>query len=226
MATVDGMTAAAMEAIRDGVVVSGTIDGSGHLILTKYGGGTIDAGAILGTVPSATTSVQGVVQLATGAEAITGTDTAKAVTSAALAAALSGILTSIAGLQPLDSDLTAIAAISPSNDDVIQRKAGAWTNRTIAQLATDLSASALQPKDADLTAIAGLTPSTNDMLAFKSGAWANRTLAQTLADLATVGDAIGYLYNGSAYLAVNAPGIYVGSADPGSVPNGSVWYSV
>lgn len=43
-----------------------------------------------------------------------------------------------AALQPLDSDLTAIAAISPSNDDIIQRKAGAWTNRTMAQVRTDL----------------------------------------------------------------------------------------
>lgn len=41
--------------------------------------------------------------------------------------------------QPLDSDLTAIAAISPSNDDVVQRKGGAWTNRTMAQLQTDLN---------------------------------------------------------------------------------------
>jgi hypothetical protein len=41
--------------------------------------------------------------------------------------------------QPADSDLTAIAALSPSNDDVLQRKAGAWTNRTPAQLKTDLS---------------------------------------------------------------------------------------
>lgn len=41
--------------------------------------------------------------------------------------------------QPLDSDLTAIAALAPVNDDVIQRKAGAWTNRTPAQLKTDLA---------------------------------------------------------------------------------------
>jgi hypothetical protein len=38
----------------------------------------------------------------------------------------------------LDADLTAIAALSPSNDDIIQRKAGAWTNRTVAQFAADL----------------------------------------------------------------------------------------
>lgn len=41
--------------------------------------------------------------------------------------------------QTLDSDLTAIAALSPSDDDIIQRKSGAWTNRTLAQLATDMT---------------------------------------------------------------------------------------
>lgn len=47
--------------------------------------------------------------------------------------------------QPLDQDLTDIAALSPSNDDVIQRKAGAWTNRTMAQLGADLSLSSYVP---------------------------------------------------------------------------------
>lgn len=42
-----------------------------------------------------------------------------------------------------DADLTAIAGLSPSNDDIIQRKAGAWTNRTIAQLISDLNAGGL-----------------------------------------------------------------------------------
>jgi hypothetical protein len=46
---------------------------------------------------------------------------------------------SLAGLQPLDSDLTAIAALSPANDDIIQRKAGAWVSRTVAQYITDLT---------------------------------------------------------------------------------------
>ena len=40
--------------------------------------------------------------------------------------------------QPKDDDLTAIAALSPTNDDVLQRKNGAWTNRTTAQVKTDL----------------------------------------------------------------------------------------
>lgn len=45
----------------------------------------------------------------------------------------------IANKQPLDSDLTAIAGLTPSNDDIIQRKAGAWINRSVAQYKTDLA---------------------------------------------------------------------------------------
>lgn len=51
---------------------------------------------------------------------------------------VSDLDTAVAGKQASDSDLTAIAVLSPSNDDIIQRKAGAWANRTIAQLRTDL----------------------------------------------------------------------------------------
>jgi hypothetical protein len=49
------------------------------------------------------------------------------------------ITTTLAGKQPIDADLTSIAGLAPTNDDVIQRKAGAWTNRTPAQLKTDLA---------------------------------------------------------------------------------------
>ena len=38
-------------------------------------------------------------------------------------------------------ELTAIGALAPADDDVLQRKAGAWTNRTPAQLLTDLGIS-------------------------------------------------------------------------------------
>ena len=83
-----------------------------------------------------------------------------------------------AGFQPLDSDLTAVAALSPSNDDVVQRKAGAWTNRTIAQLLTDLAAAGttFQPLDSDLTAIAALsTTSFGQSLLTLANAGAART---------------------------------------------------
>jgi microcystin-dependent protein len=48
VATVDGKTAAAMDAIADASVVSGAVNGSGHLILTTHGGGTSDAGSVVG----------------------------------------------------------------------------------------------------------------------------------------------------------------------------------
>lgn len=47
--------------------------------------------------------------------------------------------TALNNKQPLDTDLTAIAGLLPANDDIIQRKAGVWTNRTMEQLAGDLS---------------------------------------------------------------------------------------
>jgi hypothetical protein len=53
--------------------------------------------------------------------------------------AITGLGASLAGKQDADADLTAIAALSPTNDDIIQRKAGAWTNRTPAQVKVDLA---------------------------------------------------------------------------------------
>lgn len=98
-----------------------------------------------------------------------------------LDSAISGLS---ATYQPLDSDLTDIAALASANDSVMQRKAGAWTGRSIAQLVTDLGlGSVYQPLDADLTTIAGLTPTTDNFIQAKSSAWASRTIAQVRADL-------------------------------------------
>jgi parallel beta-helix repeat protein len=47
--------------------------------------------------------------------------------------------TALDAKQASDTDLTAIAGLSPADDDIIQRKAGAWTNRTPAQLKSDLA---------------------------------------------------------------------------------------
>ena len=58
-------------------------------------------------------------------------DTAKPISSATQ--------TALNAKQDLNSNLTAIAGLTPSNDDIIQRKAGSWTNRTVAQVKTDLS---------------------------------------------------------------------------------------
>lgn len=42
------------------------------------------------------------------------------------------------GAQPVNSDLTTIAGLSTSNNDFLQRKAGAWINRTPTQATADL----------------------------------------------------------------------------------------
>lgn len=86
MATVTGLTAERMLEIEAGSVVDGDINGSGHLILTKHDGSTIDAGSALVAVPDASATAKGVVELATTAEVTTGTDTTRAITPAGLKA--------------------------------------------------------------------------------------------------------------------------------------------
>lgn len=60
--------------------------------------------------------------------------------------------------QPLDADLSAIAALTPSNDDIIQRKAGAWTNRTIAQVKTDFGLATIATSGSASDLSAGTVP--------------------------------------------------------------------
>lgn len=86
MATVTGMTAAAMQAIADASIVSGEINGSNDLILTTHGGTTQDAGHI--AVATASTTVPGILELAADSDAVAQTNTSKAVTPHALGAAL------------------------------------------------------------------------------------------------------------------------------------------
>lgn len=89
MATVTGVTAEKVLAIEAQSVVSGTLDGSGNLNLVTHDGTVVPIGVVQTPVPDATTTTKGKVQLATNTEATTGTDTAKAVTSAGVAAAIS-----------------------------------------------------------------------------------------------------------------------------------------
>lgn len=55
--------------------------------------------------------------------------------------------------QASDSDLTTIAGLTPSNDDFLQRKAGAWANRTIAQVKTDLDLTGTNSGDQTATTV-------------------------------------------------------------------------
>lgn len=170
MATVEVHTAARTAEIENNTIVGGEIDVNGHLILQKGDGTTIDAGSVMGTFSIATETNAGMVELATDAESQTGTDAQRAVTPFGLASvtatetrrglvelattaeAVEGLDTdravTPAGLEAalqdhaptLDPDLQAIAALTPSNDHVLQRKAGAWTNRSMSNLAADLAA--------------------------------------------------------------------------------------
>jgi len=45
----------------------------------------------------------------------------------------------LAGKQAANANLTAIAGLTPTDNDLLQRKAGAWVNRTPAQVKTDLA---------------------------------------------------------------------------------------
>ena len=151
-------------------------------------------------------------------------DTAKPVSTAQqtaldLKADAAATTSALAGKQASDQDLTDIAALTPTNNDVLQRKTGAWVNRTPAQLKTDLSLTktdvglanvdntadtakpvstaqqtALDGKqalDSDLTAIAAIAPSNDDVIQRKSGAWTNRTMAQVKTDLALTKSDVG-----------------------------------
>lgn len=53
--------------------------------------------------------------------------------------AVTNLSTSLASKQDVDADLTALANLTPTNDDILQRKSGAWTNRTPSQVKTDLA---------------------------------------------------------------------------------------
>ena len=85
MATVEVYTKAKSDEIFDSTVISGEIDAFGHLILTTRDATEIDTGSL--PVPDASLTVKGIVELATDAETIAGTDAARAVTPASLAAA-------------------------------------------------------------------------------------------------------------------------------------------
>jgi len=83
-----------------------------------YVDSTVSAGA-----PDASTTIKGLVRLAGD---LGGT-------------AASPTVPGLAGKQAASGDLTSIAALTPADNDLLQRKSGAWTNRTPAQVKTDLS---------------------------------------------------------------------------------------
>jgi hypothetical protein len=87
MGSVTLFNATRMQAIEDGTVTSGLVDGQGHLILSHHDGSTVDAGKVTAeNLADASDSVPGIVRLATDAETVAGTDDDTAVTPQDLSA--------------------------------------------------------------------------------------------------------------------------------------------
>ena len=105
--------------------------------------GDLGGTSALPTVPGLATKADdnAVVHL-TGNQTIAGTKTfsaAPAVPDGSFTQAkIQNLVTDLTGKQPVDGDLTAIAGLSAPDNDILQRKSGAWINRTPAQLKTDL----------------------------------------------------------------------------------------
>lgn len=90
---------------------------NGHATTKAYVDSAVSAGAA-----DATTTTKGLIQLSGD---LSGTATSPTVPA-------------LSSKQPLNADLSIIGSLAPTNDDLLQRKSGAWTNRTPAQVKTDL----------------------------------------------------------------------------------------
>ena len=107
-----------------------------------------DAASVATASSDATTKANAAQAAAIASASTDATTKANAAQAAAISAAATDATTkansaqaaAIAASQPLDSDLTAIAGLTPANGDVIQRKAGVWTNRTLAEYLADQTA--------------------------------------------------------------------------------------
>jgi hypothetical protein len=121
-------------------------------------------------------------------------------------------LLNLGSLQPLDSDLTAIAGLSPSDDDLIQRKAGVWTNRTPAQLKIDLSLTksdvGLSNVDNTSDANKPVSTATQSALNAKQDTLVSGTNIKTVSGNSLVGSGdvgtIGLAYGGTGQTTANA----------------------
>lgn len=149
MAIVTGLTAERMLEIEAASIVNGEIDGAGHLILTRQDASEIDAGYMLATMPDASETVEGAVELATNAEATTGTDATRVITPASLAVVFSNQLapfdTRLDALEAVDTaydtrldvleaatldSLSNVTVPSPAIGDLLQWNGTAWVNAT------------------------------------------------------------------------------------------------
>ena len=140
--------------------------------------------------PLASPALTGVPTVPTAAP---GTSTTQAASTAFVGVALGSY-------QPLASPLSQISALSPSNDDVLQRKAGVWTNRTVAQLKTDLGLATIATSGSASDLGAGIVP--NGRL---TGAYTGVTGLGTLTTDLNSTAKIAFAHSGSATFIELAP---------------------
>lgn len=128
------------------------------------------------------------------------------------------------------ADLLDTAFSGVANDDFVQRKAGAWTNRTVAQVKTDLNViigTDVQAYNASLAAIA-------------AGTWTGASSITTLGTITTgtwSASTIGVAYGGTGATSLPANNVILGNGTsavqtvaPGTsgnvlTSNGTTWES-
>lgn len=209
MSTVNVYSVEKIDEILDGTVSGATIV-DGELALQKVDGSEVVVGDVLTELPDASLTVKGVVELATDAETIAGTDGNRAVTPLGLASLVVNASATTKGIVELAT--------------TGETTTGTDTVRAVTPAGVKAVADTLQPLDTDLTTIAAIAKTNDNVLQVKGGVWVERTMAQLVADLAATGELADILlYNGSSYLDVDAK-IYIGPSDPGSVANGSIWF--
>lgn len=164
MATVTSLTADRMIEIEDASIVDAHLDGSGHLILTKFDTTEIDTGALV--VPDATETVKGIVELATTAEAAAAVDTVRAVTPAGLAAMLAA-----AGINSL-ADVTIAGSAS---GDFLRWNGTAWVNENDLNL-TETQQLFIGGSGAGASIAVKRTNATDDVLSTRVGSDTNDRL--------------------------------------------------
>ena len=108
-------------------------------VSTLGGGGSAAWGAITGTLADQTDLATALALKVPTSRTVNGLALSANIT---LSASDLGLVIGT-DVQAYDADLAAIAALSPSANDVLQFKSGAWANRTMAQLASDLGVPAL-----------------------------------------------------------------------------------